>query len=86
MVCGAQMHSGASSGGTMAANTAQERGGLRQATQLVGAGAPGRLRRDVLRQYVLSMLLFASVLSHPHTRVWRIAYFGLACTRTQVYC
>ena len=35
----------------MAAKTAQERGGLRQATQLVGAGAPGRLQRDVLRQY-----------------------------------
>jgi len=32
-------------GGVMAAKAAQERGGLRQAAQPAGAGAPGRMRR-----------------------------------------
>ena len=45
-------------GGVMAAKAAQECGGLRQAARLAGAGAPGRLRRDFLRQ---SCCVFASV-------------------------
>lgn len=39
-------------GGAMAATAAQEHGGLRHSTQLMGAGTSDRLQRDFLRQNV----------------------------------
>ena len=73
----------------MAAKAAQERVGLRQSAQLVGAGAPVRLRRDVLRHNtafrvcrirVRDVCRF-TVLRVPELRSTVESYRDLRCSR-----
>ena len=63
-------------GGVMAAKAAQERGGLRQAAQPAGAGAPGRMRRAFLRRSAAFLLV-----SHTCAFARKVRTFGYCCTK-----